>query len=64
MHESLHDLEGSLPPETSIFPVETAAGFAASLLGGERVQLALAVVTLVLVLAEFISHHYVFRLVG
>jgi hypothetical protein len=30
---------------------------------GERVQLTLAVVTLVLVLAEFLSHHYVFRLV-
>jgi len=33
-------------------------------LWGERVQLALAVVTLILVLAEFLSHHYVFRLVG
>ena len=33
-------------------------------LWGERVQLALAVVTLTLVLAEFLSHHYVFRLVG
>ncbi len=33
-------------------------------LWGERVQLTLAVVTLVLVLAEFLSHHYVFRLVG
>lgn len=31
---------------------------------GERVQITLAVVTLVLVLAEFLSHHYVFRLVG
>ena len=33
-------------------------------LWGERVQLTLAVVTLVLVLAEFLSHHYVYRLVG
>ena len=33
-------------------------------LWGERVQLTLAVVTLILVLAEFLSHHYVFRLVG
>ena len=33
-------------------------------LWGERVQLTLAVVTLVLVLAEFLSHQYVFRLVG
>ena len=33
-------------------------------LWGERLQLILAVVTLVLVLAEFLSHHYVFRLVG
>jgi len=31
-------------------------------LWGERVQLTLAVVTLVLVLAESLSHHYVFRL--
>jgi hypothetical protein len=30
----------------------------------ERVQITLAVVTLFLVLAEFLSHHYVFRLVG
>jgi hypothetical protein len=33
-------------------------------LWGERVQLTLAVLTLILVLAEFLSHHYVFRLVG
>jgi hypothetical protein len=33
-------------------------------LWGERVQITLAVVTLVLVLAEFLSHHYIFRLVG
>ena len=33
-------------------------------LGGERVQITLAAVTLVLVLAEFLSHHYIFRLVG
>jgi hypothetical protein len=33
-------------------------------LWGERVQLTLSVVTLVLVVAEFLSHHYVFRLVG
>jgi hypothetical protein len=33
-------------------------------LWGERVQLTLAVVTLVLVLAESLSHHYVFRLGG
>ena len=33
-------------------------------LWGERLQLILAVVTLVLVLAEFLSHQYVFRLVG
>ena len=31
---------------------------------GERVQITLAVVTLVLVLAEFLSHHYIFRLLG
>ena len=31
---------------------------------GEKVQITLAVVTLVLVLAEFLSHHYIFRLVG
>jgi hypothetical protein len=31
---------------------------------GERVQITLAAVTLVLVLAEFLSHHYIFRLVG
>jgi membrane protein implicated in regulation of membrane protease activity len=33
-------------------------------LWGERVQITLAVVTLVLVFAEFLSHHYIFRLVG
>ena len=33
-------------------------------LWGERVQVTLAVVTLVLVVAEFLSHHYIFRLVG
>jgi hypothetical protein len=33
-------------------------------LWGERVQITLAVVTLCFVLAEFLSHHYVFRLVG
>jgi hypothetical protein len=33
-------------------------------LWGEKVQITLAVVTLLLVLAEFLSHHYVFRLVG
>jgi hypothetical protein len=33
-------------------------------LWGERVQITLAAVTLVLVLAEFLSHHYIFRLVG
>jgi hypothetical protein len=33
-------------------------------LWGERVQIILAVVTLILVLAELLSHHYVFRLVG
>jgi hypothetical protein len=33
-------------------------------LWGERVQITLAVVTLVLVLAEFLSHHYIFRLLG
>jgi hypothetical protein len=33
-------------------------------LWGERVQITLAVVTVVLVLAEFLSHHYIFRLVG
>ena len=33
-------------------------------LWGERVQLTLSVVTLVLVVAELLSHHYVFRLVG
>jgi hypothetical protein len=33
-------------------------------LWGERVQLTLAVVTLILVAAELLSHHYVFRLVG
>ena len=33
-------------------------------LWGERVQITLAFITLVLVLAEFFSHHYIFRLVG
>lgn len=33
-------------------------------LWGERVQITLAVVTLFLVLAEFLSHHYIFRLAG
>jgi hypothetical protein len=33
-------------------------------LWGERVQITLAVVTLILILAEFFSHHYIFRLVG
>jgi hypothetical protein len=33
-------------------------------LWGERVQITLAVVTLILVMAEFVSHHYIFRLVG
>lgn len=33
-------------------------------LWGERVQITLAVVTLILVVAEFLSHQYVFRLVG
>jgi hypothetical protein len=33
-------------------------------LWGERVQITLAVVTLILILAEFLSHHYIFRLVG
>ena len=33
-------------------------------LWGERVQITLAVVTLILVAAELLSHHYVFRLVG
>ncbi len=33
-------------------------------LWGERVQITLAVVTLILVVAEFLSHHYIFRLVG
>jgi len=33
-------------------------------LWGERVQITLALVTLFLILAEFLSHHYVFRLVG
>ena len=31
---------------------------------GERVQITLAVVTLILVVAELLSHHYIFRLVG
>jgi hypothetical protein len=33
-------------------------------LWGERVQITLAGVTLFFVLAEFLSHHYIFRLVG
>lgn len=33
-------------------------------LWGERVQITLAILTLVLVVAESLSHHYVFRLVG
>ena len=33
-------------------------------LWGERVQITLAIVTLVLVVAEFLSHRYIFRLVG
>lgn len=33
-------------------------------LWGERVQITLAVVTLFLVLAEFLAHHFIFRLVG
>jgi hypothetical protein len=33
-------------------------------LWGERVQITLAVVTLILVVAEVLSHHYIFRLVG
>jgi hypothetical protein len=33
-------------------------------LWGERVQITLAIVTLVLVVAEFLSHHFIFRLVG
>ena len=33
-------------------------------LWGERVQITLAVVTLILVVAELLSHHYIFRLVG
>jgi hypothetical protein len=33
-------------------------------LWGERVQITLAIATLCFVLAEFLSHHYVFRLVG
>jgi hypothetical protein len=33
-------------------------------LWGERVQVTLAIVTLVLVAAELLSHHYIFRLVG
>jgi hypothetical protein len=33
-------------------------------LWGERVQITLAVITLFLVLAEFLAHHYIFRLVG
>lgn len=33
-------------------------------LWGEKVQVALAIVTLILVAAEFLAHHYVFGLVG
>ena len=33
-------------------------------LWGERVQITLAAITLILVVAEFLSHHYIFRLVG
>lgn len=33
-------------------------------LWGERVQIALAVITLFLALAEFLGHRYIFRLVG
>lgn len=33
-------------------------------LWGEKVQVALAIVTLILVAAEFFAHHYIFRLVG
>jgi hypothetical protein len=33
-------------------------------LWGERVQITLAVATLILVMAEFVSHHYIFRSVG
>ena len=33
-------------------------------LWGERVQITLAVVTLILVVAELLSHHYIFRLLG
>jgi hypothetical protein len=33
-------------------------------LWGEKVQVALAIVTLILVAAEFLAHHYIFRLVG
>ena len=33
-------------------------------LWGERVQITVAVITLFLVLAEFLSHHYIFRFVG
>ena len=33
-------------------------------LWGEKVQVALAIVTLLLVAAEFLAHHYIFRLVG
>lgn len=33
-------------------------------LWGERVQITFAVVTLILVVAELLSHHYIFRLVG
>jgi hypothetical protein len=63
VHQSVHDLENSLAPEAPIFQVETAADFAAALVG-ERAQTTLAIVTLVLVVAELLSHHYIFRLVG
>jgi hypothetical protein len=33
-------------------------------LWGERVQITLAIVTLILVAAEFLAHHYIFRLEG
>jgi hypothetical protein len=31
---------------------------------GEQVQITLGIIALVLVVAEFLSHHYIFRLVG
>jgi hypothetical protein len=33
-------------------------------LWGERVQITLAIVTLILVAAEFLAHHYIFRFLG